>query len=124
MNRTQFITAVHEELAASEDAWKKSDVKDVLDAFESVVTRSLSEGEPINIAGFCKFARKDTPAKPERQGRNPATGETITLKPKPASVTVKITVLKKLKDTVIEAAAKSAKREAKKAKKKKGKKKK
>ena len=119
------MKAVHEELQGSSDDWRLSDVKEVFDAFEQVVTNTLCEGEPITISGFVKFVRKDTPAKPARPGRNPATGETIQLKPKPASVTVRTSPLKKLKDTVIEAAAASAKKAAKakkKGKKKKGKK--
>lgn len=117
MNRGQLITAVHEKLSGTDDEWRKQDVKDVLEAFEEVVTETLCNGEPITISGFVKFVRKDTPAKPARPGRNPATGETIQLKPKPASVTVRTSPLKKLKDTVIEATAKSAKKAAKKSKK-------
>jgi DNA-binding protein HU-beta len=123
LNKSQLINAIHEDLLTQNDEWSKGDVKDVLESFESVVTTQLSNGEPVTISGFIKLARKDTPAKPARQGRNPATGETIQLKPKPASVTVRASVLKKLKDNVIEATAKAAAKSSKKSKKK-GKKKK
>lgn len=119
MNRSQLLKAIHEELATSSDEWKLSDVKDVFTAFETVVTNTVGSGDPVTISGFCKFARKDTPAKPSRQGRNPATGETITLKPKPASVTVKLTPLKAFKDAVIAAAAPKPAKSKKKGKKKK-----
>lgn len=124
MNRNQLIAAMTEELHADGGEWTKADVKTALEAFESVVTSALCSGDPVTISGFVKFVRKDTPAKPSRPGRNPATGETIQLKPKPASVAVRTSPLKKLKDTVIESSAKSTTKASKKAKKKKGKKKK
>jgi len=54
-------------------------------AFETVeimlelIKRSLENGEDVLISGFGKFCVKK---KAERRGRNPATGEDMTLAPK------------------------------------------
>ena len=44
-----------------------------------IIKRSLKEGEDVLISGFGKFSVKE---KQERKGRNPATGETMTLPPR------------------------------------------
>jgi nucleoid DNA-binding protein len=96
MNRRDLVAA----LAERTDTDKRS-ADDALQAFLDVVTDTVARGEPVAISGFCKFARRDVPAKPRRKGRNPATGEEIMLAPKPASRSVKITPLKAFKDAVI-----------------------
>lgn len=42
----------------------------------AAIAGDLSVGEEVNIAGFGKFSVKETA---ERQGRNPATGASITI---------------------------------------------
>ena len=49
------------------------------------MAEALARGEDVSIAGFGRFARKDRPA---REGRNPSTGERITIGPS-ASVSFK-----------------------------------
>lgn len=121
MNRSQLINAVTEELQTSNEEWTKTDVKEVLETFESVVTQVVATEGKVTLSGFLNIVLKSTPAKPERPGRNPATGETITLKAKPASVTVRVSPLKAFKEGVIAAAPKPKEKSS---KKKKGKKKK
>ncbi len=53
---------------------------------------AAAKGEEIAIPGFGKFSVKD---RPERQGRNPATGEAMTIA---ASKKVAFTAAKGLKD--------------------------
>lgn len=43
---------------------------------EGIIATELDSGEKVNITGFGNFATKRRSA---RQGRNPATGETITI---------------------------------------------
>lgn len=105
ISRTNLVSELSEKTG-----FTKTDSKAFLEAFEEVVTEALCAGEAVSLSGFAKFARKDTPAKPARDGRNPATGETIRLKPKPASVKVAITPLKALKDVVIANSKKSKKK--------------
>lgn len=97
MNKTQLVAAITDELNTQADGWTRADVKLVLETFESVVTESCVRREPVTITGFAKFAGVDRPA---RQGRNPATGETIQIKAKTAA---KITPLKGFKDAVLNA---------------------
>ncbi len=56
------------------------------------IAGAAAKGEEVSIAGFGKFAVKD---RPERQGRNPSTGEAMTIA---ASKKVSFTPAKGLKD--------------------------
>lgn len=55
---------------------------------------SLANGENVRIDGFGQFKYVEVP---ERPGRNPKTGEAVTI---PAHKTVRFTVSKTLKDSV------------------------
>lgn len=56
------------------------------------IAGAAAKGDEVSIPGFGKFAVKD---RPERQGRNPATGEAMTIA---ASKKVSFTAAKGLKD--------------------------
>jgi DNA-binding protein HU-beta len=71
MNKGELIDAV----AAAADL-TKSDATKAVEAFLDTVTRTLKKGEQVSIVGFGSFAVK---ARASRQGRNPKTGETITI---------------------------------------------
>jgi DNA-binding protein HU-beta len=62
-----------EKLAADHDL-PKSKTKQVLEAAFAAVAEAIASGEEVSIQGFGKFKVSDRPA---REGRNPATGETI-----------------------------------------------
>jgi DNA-binding protein HU-beta len=96
LNRRELVTAIAEDLEID-----KRSTDEFLSAFIDVVTTNVSSGEPVTISGFCKFARRDVAAKPKREVRNPATGEMMWAKPKPASKAVKVTPLKAFKDAVV-----------------------
>jgi DNA-binding protein HU-beta len=59
---------------AREAGMEKSAAKKALDAVFAGIVASAKKGEEVNLPGFGKFKVKDSPT---RQGRNPATGETI-----------------------------------------------
>ena len=65
--------------------------KAVVAVFDQIAT-AAAKGEEVAIPGFGKFAVKD---RPEREGRNPATGEAMTIA---ASKKVSFTAAKGLKD--------------------------
>ena len=48
----------------------------LIDTFTESVTAALAGGDPVNLVGFGSFESK---AVPERPGRNPKTGEIITI---------------------------------------------
>jgi DNA-binding protein HU-beta len=61
---------------------------------EGIIAVELDEGGKVNVTGFGSFAVK---RRSERQGRNPATGETITI---PARNYAHFSASKGLKDRV------------------------
>ena len=72
----------------------KDQITKIAKATFSGVTDALKSGEEVRINDFGTFS---TAARPERQGRNPATGEPTTIK---ASTAVKFKASKTLKDRV------------------------
>ena len=59
---------------ASEAGVEKSAAKKAVEAVFASIVEAAKKGDEANFPGFGKFKVKDSPA---RQGRNPATGETI-----------------------------------------------
>ena len=80
----------------------KKQVVAVLDALSDEIRRALGNRGPgmFSIPGLVKIEKKKVPAKPERKGINPFTGEETVFKAKPASTKVKVRPLKNLKDMV------------------------
>ncbi len=80
------------------------DVSEVLDALADVIVEDLSKGGPgsVTVAGLIKVDIVPQTARPERQGRNPATGEAITIASRPALERGKVRVraLKRLRDVL------------------------
>ena len=71
----------------------KAKVKEVLDAHAELLTSELQSAGSVQLAGIGKLKLGE---RAERQGRNPSTGEAITIK---ASKTVKFSGGKKFKDS-------------------------
>jgi DNA-binding protein HU-beta len=78
-------------LAAAHDV-TKSDARKLVDAVFAAIGDAAAKGEEISLNGFGKFKVKDSPA---REGRNPATGEAMTIK---ASKKLAFTPAKAIKD--------------------------
>ncbi len=80
----------------------KKDVGSVLDELDTAINRHVAEGSvgEFVLPGLLKIKRVEKPARAEREGVNPFTGEKITIAAKPASSGVRISALKKLKDMV------------------------
>lgn len=96
-SKAQIIDEVAESTGLS-----KRDVGNVLDELGTAIHRHLQEdavGEFV-LPSLLKIQKIKKKAREERQGRNPFTGETITIAAKPASWGVKISALKKLRDMV------------------------
>ncbi len=71
MNKSEIIS----EVAEKSDLTKKDTGKIVDAVFESI-TDALSKGEKVQLIGFGSF---DLRKRKEREGRNPATGDVITI---------------------------------------------
>ena len=70
MTKTQLVAAVAEAMGGD-----KKTANAALDAIAAVVAREVAAGGTVTLPGLGKVACK---ARPERQVRNPATGETMT----------------------------------------------
>ena len=89
MTKTDLINYVAEEAGLS-----KADATRALDAVMSGITKGLKKEKKVALTGLCTFTAKDKPAS---TGRNPRTGEPVTIAARTA-VTVKIG--SKLKDAL------------------------
>ena len=76
MNKDQLATVV-----ASEVGLSQSDAKAAVEAVFDGITNGMKNGDKVSIAGFGQFESRYRAA---RQGRNPATGETIQIAAKNA----------------------------------------
>ena len=71
MNKTDLVNQI-----AKKTGLTKSKSNEVIDAFVSSVTESLTEGEKVTLVGFGTFT---TSKREARKGRNPKTGEVINI---------------------------------------------
>ena len=62
------------EYVASTAGLEKAQAKKAVDAVIAGIMGAAKRGDEVNLIGFGKFKVKDSPA---RQGRNPATGESM-----------------------------------------------
>ena len=89
MNRTELISAMSEKSELT-----KVDTEKALKAVIDTVTEELKNGGKVQLVGFGTF---EVTERAERNGRNPKTGEAITI---PASKSPKFKAGKALKDIV------------------------
>ena len=71
MTKKELVSAMAEKTEQT-----KVKTAEMLDALIEVVSETLSNGEEVAIAGLGKFEVRERAA---REGRNPQTGETITI---------------------------------------------
>ena len=65
------------EMVAAENGWSQKQSSEYVELLIEIMKRSLASGEDLLISGFGKFSVKK---KRERKGRNPATGDDLTLR--------------------------------------------
>jgi integration host factor subunit alpha len=71
MTKADLVERIHINSGIS-----KKDSFDILEAVFSIIKDTLESGEKIKVAGFGNFEVKE---KKDRKGRNPQTGEAITI---------------------------------------------
>ena len=91
MTKTDLVNVV-----VAESGLKKKDAEAAVSAVFGAITNALKDGDKVQIIGFGTFEVKDTA---QREGRNPKTGEAITIE---ASKRPSFTASKVLKDAVNE----------------------
>ena len=82
-----------DKLASKTDVSKK-DCANVIDAFQDIVKEILIKGDKLQLVGFGTF---EVAERAERKGRNPKTGEAITI---PATKSPKFKPSRTLKEAV------------------------
>jgi DNA-binding protein HU-beta len=92
LTQSQMIAAVADRAELS-----KADAKRALDALDEIVLEELGNAQKVRLGGLVQLTVRVKPATKKRAGRNPATGEQITIAAKPASVDVRARPLAKAK---------------------------
>lgn len=97
-NKTQILTQISEATELS-----KKQVQAVMDELTNIIEGHIKKkgvGEFV-LPGLLKITTVKKPATKARKGINPFTGEEVTFKAKPASTSVKVRPLKKLKEFAV-----------------------
>ncbi len=89
MNKSELVNSVADKTLLS-----KKDAEKAVTAIFETLTETLAQGDKVSLVGFGTFEVKESA---EKTGRNPKTGEAITI---PASKKPKFTAGKALKDAV------------------------
>ena len=89
MNKTELVAAIAEQTELS-----KKDAEKALKAFTDIVADELKKGEKVQLVGFGTFEVSERAA---REGRNPQSGEPMTIA---ASKAPKFKAGKALKDMI------------------------
>jgi DNA-binding protein HU-beta len=71
MNKAELVEAI-----ANETGLSKSKSGEVVNTIVKTISESLAKGEKVSLTGFGTWS---TNTRPERKGRNPKTGEEITI---------------------------------------------
>lgn len=82
------------ETLAKKNGYPKKQSVQMVETLLELIKRSLESGENVLISGFGKFCMKE---KKQRRGRNPSTGEDMTLEPRKV---VTFTCSRKLRDKI------------------------
>ena len=90
MTQTEIISRL-----ADSCGCKKTDVKGMFEALAALATAEVKKNGEFTVPGFGKLKKTNRKA---RDGRNPATGAVIRI---PAKTTVKFSLGKSMKDSVV-----------------------
>lgn len=89
LTKTDIIEMISKEYGLS-----KAEAKRIIDSTQELITNTLVEGDKVFLSGFGNF---DIRQRKEREGRNPQTGEKLTI---PAQKAVGFKASKGLKEKV------------------------
>jgi len=95
LTQSQLADAVAEHADLS-----RADAKRALAALEQVVLSEIGNAQKVKIGNLVQLTVRLKPATKSRLGRNPATGEEITIAAKPASVDLRARPLAKAKEAL------------------------
>jgi DNA-binding protein HU-beta len=95
LTQSQLADAVAERTGLT-----RAQAKSAIQALEEVVLGEVGNAEKVKIGNLVQLTVRLKPATKSRKGRNPATGEEMTIAAKPASVDVRARVLAKTKSAL------------------------
>lgn len=95
LTQAQLVNAVAERADLS-----RADAKRALAALDEVVLAEIGNAQKVRIGGLVQLTVRVKPAQKARKGRNPATGEEITIAARPASVDIRARPLAKAKQAL------------------------
>jgi len=91
------LNAMVDSVAAAVELPKKK-VKEVVEAYLELVKTGVLKGARVPVGAIGKVFIRIRPATKKRTGRNPLTGETITIPAKPATKVPKVSFAKAFKE--------------------------
>merc|ERR1711860_296625 len=101
MSKSSAMTASAAYSAVAESAGLKTkDVKTVVEQIIEIAAAELKKSGQFKFGGVLNMKLKKKPAQPARKGINPFTREPMVFKAKPASKTVRVLPMKKMKELV------------------------
>ena len=95
LTQTQLASAVADRAQLS-----KADAKRALASLDEIVLAQLGNAQKVRIGGLVQLTVRVKPAQKPRKGRNPATGEEITIAARPASVALRARPLARAKEAL------------------------
>lgn len=96
----KFTTSTMVDYVATSNGISKKEAKNILDSFFDLVQKGVMSGQRVPLGILGKLYMHTKAATPERNGVNPATGEPMVIKAKPASKVPKFRFNKAFKDSV------------------------
>ncbi len=105
LTTTKLIQHAVEKAQKAKIEVSKKQAQAVVNSFLEAIAEEVRTGGKVNLKNFGVFRRHTKPARPKRQGRNPATGEEITIAAKPAQNVIKFRPAKPWKEAVAKARA-------------------
>ena len=92
LTQTQLTAAVADRAEIS-----KAEAKRLLAVLDEIVLEEIGNAQKVRVGGLVQLTVRVKPAQKARKGRNPATGEEITIAAKPASVDLRARPLARAK---------------------------
>jgi DNA-binding protein HU-beta len=92
LTQTQLLSAVADRAEIT-----RNEAKRLLGVLEEIVLEEIGNAQKVRIGRLVQLTVRVKPARKARKGRNPATGEEITIGAKPASVDLRARPLAKAK---------------------------
>lgn len=100
ISTAKLVQAVVEKADKKKLELSKKQISTTLDLILETVADEVRKGNKVSLKNFGVFRRHTKPARPKRKGRNPATGEEITIAAKKAENVVKFRPAKVWKEAV------------------------